>query len=155
MGFFRRFFGTEGSVRDSQFQAEAVGAAQGLDIEAAVAAHLQWKRQLQARLADGGGQLSDAGPDCRDDRCDLGRWIHGEGRARLGTFPGFSELMAHHRLFHHVACNVMALEQAGKRADARRMLADQFESYSDRVTQDLRLLQQVVNQPPRNAPPQP
>lgn len=155
MGFFKRFFGTKAGVRDSRLQAEAVDAAQGLDIDAAVAAHLQWKRQLQARLNEGGDPLLDGGPDCRDDRCDLGRWIHGRGRARLGTFPGFTELMAHHRLFHHVACNVVALKRAGKHADARRMMADQFESYSDRVTQDLRLLQQVVMQSRDTPPPQP
>lgn len=63
--------------------------------------------------------------------------------------------MTHHRLFHHVACNVVALKRAGKHADARRMMADQFESYSDRVTQDLRLLQQVVMQSGDTPPPQP
>ena len=70
-----------------------------------------------------------------------------DGEVFAGTFPGFTALLSHHRMFHHVACNVLALEQAGKRADARRMVADQFEAYSDRVTEDLRLLQQVVNQP--------
>lgn len=148
MALFRRFFGAVGAVHDNQLQAEAADAAQGLDIDAAVVAHQQWKQHLLAHLA---GHHSEAGLEvediCRDDRCDLGRWIHGQARARLGTFPGFTALLSHHRMFHHVACNVLALEHAGKRGDARRMVADQFEAYSDRVTEDLRLLQQVVNQP--------
>jgi hypothetical protein len=144
LAFFRRFFGAVGAVRDSQLQAEAVGAAQSLDIGAAVLAHQQWKQRLLAHLAGNAEAGLDVERICRDDRCDLGRWIHGQGRARLGTFPGFTSLLSHHRMFHHVACNVLALEKAGKRADARRMVADQFEAYSDRVTEDLQLLQQVV-----------
>ncbi|MBV1730849.1 MAG: CZB domain-containing protein [Hydrogenophaga sp.] len=146
MAIFRRFFGAEGAVHDHQLQAEAAGAAQGLDIDAAVIAHQLWKQHLLAHLAGHPEAGLDVEEICRDDRCDLGRWIHGPARARLGTFPGFTALLSHHRMFHHVACNVLALEQAGKRGDARRMVADQFEAYSDRVTEDLRLLQQVVNQ---------
>lgn len=147
MALFRRFFGAEGAVHDNQLQAEAADAVQGLDIDAAVAAHQQWKQHLLAHLAGHPEAGLDVEQICRDDRCDLGRWIHGQARARLGTFPGFTALLSHHRMFHHVACNVLALEHAGKRGDARRMVADQFEAYSDRVTEDLRLLQQVVNQP--------
>ena len=146
MAIFRRFFGAEGAVHDHQLQAEAAGAAQGLDIDAAVIAHQLWKQHLLAHLAGHPEAGLDVEEICRDDRCDLGRWIHGPARARLGTFPGFTALLSHHRMFHHVACNVLALEQAGKRGDARRMVADQFEAYSDRVTEDLHLLQQVVNQ---------
>jgi hypothetical protein len=147
VAFFLRFFGAEGAVRDSQLQAAAAGAAQSLDIDAAVLAHQQWKQRLLAHLAGNAEAGLDVERICSDDRCDLGRWIHGQGRARLGTFPGFTALRSHHRMFHHVACNVLALEKAGKRVDARRMVADQFEAYSDRVTEDLQLLQQVVNPP--------
>jgi len=133
-------------VQDNQLRVEAAGAAQGLDIEAAVMAHQQWKLHLQAHLVGHAEAGLDVEKICSDDRCDLGRWIHRQGRARLGTFPGFTALLSHHRMFHHVACNVLALERAGKRGDARRMMADQFEAYSDRVTEDLRLLQQVVSQ---------
>jgi len=62
VGFFKRFFGTKEGVRDSRLQAEAMDAAQGLDIDAAVAAHLQWKRQLQARLNEGRDPSPDVGP---------------------------------------------------------------------------------------------
>lgn len=152
MPFLQRFFGGDPAARDSQWRAEAVRAAEGLDIDAAIAAHLFWKEQLQTQItgrpgADPGapGPL-DRDRVCRDDRCDLGHWIHGPGRARLGTFPGFTDLLAHHRMFHHVAANVLALDAAGQHGAARRMLDDQFEDYSARVTGDLRLLQRVVSE---------
>lgn len=148
---FRRFFGGEPVEQDSRLRAEAVRAAEGLDIDAAIAAHQRWKEQLQTRITGRPGMDPSAGPldrerVCCDDRCDLGHWIHGAGRARLGTFPGFTDLLAHHRMFHHVAGNVLALEAAGQRSAARRMLDDQFEDYSTRVTEDLRLLQRVVGE---------
>ena len=151
MPFLRRFFGGDRELRDSQLRAEAARAAEGLDIEAAMAAHREWKRQLQVLLLGGHATQVPAEATAldrervaRDDRCDLGCWIHGRGRARLGTFPGFTDLLAHHRMFHHVAGNVLALEAAGQAAAARRMMADQFEDYSVRVADDLRLLQRVV-----------
>ncbi len=150
MPFLRRFFGSDPAVRDSQLRAEAARAAEGLDIAAAIAAHRDWKRQLQAQLS---GQAQGAAAPaldreqvCRDDRCDLGRWIHGRGRARLGTFPGFTDLLAHHRMFHHVAGNVMALEATGQHSAARRMMEDQFEDYSARVSDDLHMLQRVISE---------
>ena len=153
MPILQRFFGAEPLVADGALRAEAVRAAQGLDIEAAIKAHLDWKRQLRAQLQphDAAAEAAlafEREPICHDDRCELGRWILGPGRLRLGAFPGFADLLAHHRMFHHVAANVLALRDAGMLADARRMLDDQFEDYSERVTQDLRLLQQVVVAPP-------
>lgn len=152
MPFLRRFFGGDPAVRDSRWRAEAARAADELDIEAAIAAHLRWKAQLQTHIAGRPGADPEVPAPldrdlvCRDDRCDLGRWIHGPGRARLGTFPGFTALLAHHRMFHHVAGNVLALDTAGQHGAARRMLADQFEDYSARVTEDLRLLRRVVSE---------
>ena len=153
MPILQRFFGAEPLVADGALRAEAVRAAQGLDIEAAINAHLDWKRQLRAQLQphDAAAEAAlafEREPICHDDHCELGRWILGPGRLRLGAFPGFADLLAHHRMFHHVAANVLALRDAGMLADARRMLDDQFEDYSERVTQDLRLLQQVVAAPP-------
>ncbi len=151
MPSFRRFFGGEPVGRDSRLRAEAMRATESLDIEAAIGAHQRWKEQLQTRITGRPGLDPLARPldrerVGRDDRCDLGCWIHGAGRARLGTFPGFTDLLAHHRMFHHVAGNVLALEAAGQHGAARRMLNDQFEDYSNRVTEDLRLLQRVVSE---------
>ncbi|MCB2017124.1 MAG: CZB domain-containing protein [Hydrogenophaga sp.] len=152
MPWLRRFFGTDALARDSQLRAEAARAVEGLDIEAALSAHRQWKQQLRACLMSEETCMSDEILDralvCLDDRCDLGRWIHGKGRSRLGTFPGFAELLSHHRMFHHVAGNVMALREAGHLGAARRMLDDQFEDYSSRVAEDLRLLRDLVNTEP-------
>ena len=143
-GWLRQFFGATNADRDGEHRAALVGAVAELDIPVAVTAPQRWKQVLQAHLDDASGGALEIDAVCRDDRCDLGQWIHGSARARLGTFPGFSALMAHHRMFHHVAANVLTLDRAGKKGDAHRMLVDQFESYSERVLDDLAQLQRLV-----------
>ncbi len=153
MPIMRQFFGQDTATRDSGLQAEAAVATRGLDIEAAMDAHGRWKQRLLADIRPNQGGPEEAPPDtlpreqvCRDDACALGQWIHGPGRARLGAYPGFTALQTHHRMFHHVAGNVLALLDTGKTADAIRMLDGQFEDYSQRVQADLRLLQQVLGE---------
>jgi hypothetical protein len=48
-----------------------------LDIPAAIAAHLAWKKRLEVFLGSDCRDVLDPLNVCRDDRCELGRWIHG------------------------------------------------------------------------------
>lgn len=143
LGFIKNFFGGNAG-NDSQLAGNVVSAAQSLDINMAIAAHENWKLRLQAFLD--GSSTEQFSPEviCFDDRCDLGKWIHGEGRARLGAFPGFTALMGHHKMFHYAASNVVALSNAGKEEDARKMLREQFSKFSSEVVQGLSDLQQLV-----------
>lgn len=144
LGFIKNFFGGASAANDSQLAGNVASAAQSLDIDMAIAAHENWKLRLQAFLD--GSSTEQFSPEviCFDDRCDLGKWIHGEGKARLGTFPGFTALMGHHKMFHYAASNVVALSNAGKEEDARKMLQGQFSKFSGEVVQDLSDLQQLV-----------
>lgn len=117
---------------------------EGLDIHAAIAAHENWKLRLETYLA--GRSQEDLRPEviCFDDRCDLGKWIHGKGRARLGAYPGFSALTEHHRMFHYVASNVVSLAQVGKKVEAERMLQGVYAENSAAVVKSLHQLQELA-----------
>jgi hypothetical protein len=117
---------------------------EGLDIDAAIMAHENWKLRLEAYLA--GRSTEDLRPEviCFDDRCDLGKWIHSKGRERLGAFPGFSALTEHHRMFHYVASNVVSMAHVGKKGDAERMLRGVYAENSAAVVKSLRQLQEVA-----------
>lgn len=116
----------------------------GLDIDAAILAHENWKVRLDAYLA--GRSTEDLRPEviCFDNRCDLGRWIHGPGAQRLGSYPGFAALTEHHRMFHYAASNVVSLAQAGKSAEAGRMLTGLYAQKSSAVLGALRELQAMI-----------
>ena len=134
-GFFKNFFGS--STIDSELNAIVGTAMEGLDIQTAMAAHENWKLRLQAYLDGRSSEQFSPEIICFDNHCDLGQWIHGKGQANLGKFSGFTALLEHHKMFHYAASNVVALSQAGKEADAHKMLDGQFATFSKAVAADL------------------
>ena len=118
----------------------AQSALNDLDIPFAVSAHENWKNRLQAYLAGTSKEVFDANVICFDDRCDLGKWIHSTGKARLGQYPGFTALMSHHKMFHFAASNVVALQRRGKTAEADVILNGQFTQFSNSMVGDLQAL---------------
>ena len=91
-----------------------------LDVDSAIEAHRQWKVRLRQAIAD--HQKLDADSICRDDQCPLGRWIHGPGGARWGARPVFVELRDKHAVFHQTAGQVAQVINAGRYAEAGRMI---------------------------------
>ncbi|MBI5276161.1 MAG: CZB domain-containing protein [Burkholderiales bacterium] len=131
----KRFLG--GAPEHTELDSGSQKALELLDIEAAKAAHLNWKIRLHAYLE--GKSNENFAPEviCFDDRCDLGKWIHGEGKQRLGRFPGFTALVSHHKMFHYDASNVVSQFQAGHAAEARKTLEGVFAQHSRSVVESL------------------
>lgn len=142
LDFVKRFFGG-GDLKADLVDSDMLQTVESLDIATAKAAHENWKHRLQAYLDGKSTEQFSAEVICFDDRCDLGQWIHGAGKARLGNFPGFTALMGHHKMFHYAASNVVALAKAGKSVDAKAMLNGQFAKFSREVVADLDLLDQM------------
>jgi len=140
---FTHFFGhssTDKHVIDSDDHR----VLEQLDIRAAQAAHENWKVRLSAYL-DGKSNENFA-PEvvCFDDRCDLGHWIHGEAKQRLGKYPGFTALMGHHKMFHYAASNVVSMQQAGHPEEARKQLNGVFAQQSAAVMASLDMLAELA-----------
>jgi hypothetical protein len=129
----------------SQNEADfAHSALSDLDMHVALSDHENWKSRLQAYLDGHSKEVFDANAICFDDRCDLGKWIHSTGKARLGLHPGFTALMSHHKMFHFAASNIVALRNRGKNAEANAMLHGQFSQFSKFVQNDLNALQSAT-----------
>lgn len=150
MGFFSRLFGTEKLERGAEAGSKlptsiGAGSEMGvdaatasailaeLDIDTAISAHENWKLRLQNYL-DGRSQ-EDLRPEviCLDDRCDLGKWLHGPGRERLGKYPAFTVLVARHKYFHIQAPSVVALAQTGEREKAQSLIDGAYRHASNQV----------------------
>jgi hypothetical protein len=104
-----------------------------IDIDTAISAHENWKLRLQNYI--NGRSQDDLRPEviCLDDRCDLGKWLHGPGRARLGKYMAFSVLVARHKSFHVHASNVVALAQAGEHDKAQNLIDGAYRYASNQV----------------------
>lgn len=149
----RDFFGI-GTHSRKELTEKVAHAATGLDFEMAIAAHENWKLRLQAFLEGTSTEVFASEQICFDDRCDLGKWIYSTGRAKLGSFPGFTALQGHHKMFHYAASNVvaLALAQAGKTDEAHKMLEVQFAQHSAEVARDLQHLSAMVREAGEDRP---
>ncbi len=106
--------------RQAKAAAEATGAGDGVDLNAAIAAHVQWKSKL--RNAAMRGEQLDVDKVGRDDCCPLGQWLHGGGHRQWGTRPTFTDLLGKHAQFHREVGSVARLVNAGKREQALKSM---------------------------------
>ena len=66
----------------------------------------------------------DAATIAKDDCCQLGKWLHGAGKAKFGNKPEFQPLVALHQAFHAEAGKVSELINEKRYAEAERALAN-------------------------------
>ena len=137
MGFFSRLFkfreqdpaspDTTWAMEDngSELVLDAEYAAMlmtEIDIDALIASHDRWRLQLQDMVNGRSQEVMQPERIGQDDRCDLGRWLHGAGRQRLGHVPAFDMLVARHRYFHQQAAAVVTLFNAGEQPKAVQLV---------------------------------
>lgn len=91
--------------------AKASPLVEGVDVDAVIDGHRQWKVKLRDAI-EGGDQV-DVATLSRDDCCALGKWIYADGQ-RLRGRASFTALVSHHARFHQVA------GQVGQLINARR-----------------------------------
>lgn len=114
-------------------------AAAGLNFRKAIEAHQKWKTRLQAVIEMKSDEALDPKVVCRDDQCDLGKWIHGAGGGQFTGDPQFVELRRKHAYFHVCAGRVLSLAQAGQKDRAMVEMASmgEFSRVSRAVVGDL------------------
>jgi hypothetical protein len=106
----------------------------GLDFQAAIRAHHEWKLRLDELLQGELRETLDPVTICRDDLCDLGQWIHcGQGRRVFGHLPLFEDLRLCHADFHLVAGEVVHGMRAGREDHARQLLDNDYRHHSRQV----------------------
>lgn len=91
-----------------------------MDLDQAIGKHTEWKAKF--RLAISKKEPMDAKTISKDDCCDLGKWLHGEAKAKLATFASYSECMNKHAEFHVEAGKLARAINAKQYAKAEAML---------------------------------
>ena len=104
-----------------------------IDIDAAIASHERWRLQLQDMVNGRSDEVMRPERICQDDRCDLGRWLYGTGRVRLGHYPAFDMLVARHKYFHQQAADVVTAFQSGDQPKAAQLLNGSCRHASNQV----------------------
>ena len=110
----------------------------GLNFRTAIDVHRKWKTRLQA-VVDG-TSTEQLAPDevCRDDRCALGKWIHGSGGEKFGSHDTFQALSMKHADFHLCAGEILRTALAGETAKAQAALkTGEFAQHSQSIVMAL------------------
>lgn len=119
-------------------------SASELDFDKVLAAHQQWRVTL--RNATRKDKKLDADTIRRDDCCELGKWLYGNGGKRWGHEPAFRSLVQAHQSFHSEAGKVAdeVNRRAMDRATTLMESGSLFAEAGHRVTQCIRTLRDIV-----------
>jgi len=96
----------------------------------AMQAHANWKKRLHDYIAGNSGEDLQPHQVGMDNRCVLGKWIHGSGKVHFGEQELFKQLEEEHAKFHHHASKVVEAYQAGNTELAEKLLAGSFAEQS-------------------------
>ena len=91
-----------------------------MDLNEAIKAHGEWKMKLRGAIQS--QSTLDVATIARDDCCALGKWLHGESRARFGALTSHKECIKHHAVFHKQAAQVATAINNGQYPEAEKML---------------------------------
>jgi hypothetical protein len=82
-----------------------------MNFDEALTAHTNWKMKLSSYLQKPDGTLHPHEIE-PDNKCDLGKWIAGEGM-KFSTHPTFQSLKTEHARFHKAAAAVVRRADSG------------------------------------------
>ncbi len=84
-----------------------------MDFEQAIAAHSAWKTRLSKYLQNPDRSLQ---PDdlAADNKCELGKWIYGEGK-KFANLSEYATVKSHHARFHKIAADIVRRANAGEK----------------------------------------
>ena len=108
-----------------------------------IGAHVMWKQRLIALLAGSSTETLDPDVVRLDDRCALGKWIHGDGKA-MSHLPRYDEVRSLHAQFHAFAGDVVRLHRAGNTPEAEKLLQGDYSRLSEKLKHRLIGLSQQV-----------
>jgi hypothetical protein len=102
-----------------------------MNFDDAMVAHMRWKFRLTDAIEGKSAEKLDPKMVCRDDQCDLGKWIHAPGQP--GNDVDFAELKREHAVFHVQAAAVLDAIGAKKAQQAQEILNGPYSKVSANV----------------------
>lgn len=95
---------------------------EGLSSREAIQAHQAWSQRLKQYIDGDSDEQLDADVVSCDDKCVLGKWIHGTALPKYGHLNEAGELRDHHAQFHKIAGNIIRLHHDGETNSADQFL---------------------------------
>jgi hypothetical protein len=116
-----------------------------MDLNEAIVVHQQWKTRLNQFLGGNGSEALDPAAAGRDDRCELGAWLHGPGKREYASLPEFTQLASAHAAFHRCAGEVVMRSLTGDKVGARTILDGAFHDFSKETAAAITHLKRITH----------
>jgi hypothetical protein len=91
-----------------------------VQLDQAIGAHRKWQDEFKKMIA--AGEPLEVSTLSKEDCCELGKWLHSDGRKLYGGKPEFVKLLARHDDFHHSADRVAHFMNDREYSQAEKML---------------------------------
>lgn len=96
-----------------------------MNFDDAIAAHIKWKVRLSQFIDGSSGEQLKSDTVCKDNLCDLGKWIYGEG-VQFKGLPHYRDLVGKHANFHRCAADVVKKVETNDKPGAKSLLSGPF-----------------------------
>lgn len=100
-----------------------------MNFDEAVAAHIKWKVRLSQFIDGTSTEQLKSESICKDNLCDLGKWIYGDG-TKYKALPHYKDLVTKHANFHRCAGDIVKKVETGDRPGAKVALSGDFAAAS-------------------------
>lgn len=111
----------------------------------AINAHVAWKVRLRDYLDGTSEEMLDPRQVGRDDKCELGQWIHANIDSHANK-PLFKQVQLQHADFHRCAAEIVATVDSGKLADADKLLGHKYAQLSRSIVKSLTQLDRELQE---------
>lgn len=91
-----------------------------MDLDEAIKKHSEWKTKFRTAITK--KEQLDAESICVDNKCDLGKWLHGPAKTKLGASANYRTCLDKHAEFHKEAGKVAKLINGQKFTEAEAAL---------------------------------
>jgi Chemoreceptor zinc-binding domain len=91
-----------------------------MDLDQAIQKHAEWKLKFRKAISE--NQTMDVATISKDNCCDLGKWLHGEGKNKFSNLISYQKCLEKHAEFHKEAAKVARLINEKQYSEAEKMI---------------------------------
>ncbi len=91
-----------------------------MNLDSALQGHIDWKIKFHNAISK--QRNMDAEAMSKDNCCELGKWLHEEGKTKYSSLPTYTAALTKHAEFHVEAGKIACAINAKKYAEAEAML---------------------------------
>ena len=91
-----------------------------MDLDSAIGKHAEWKTKFRSAISK--QETMDVLSISKDYCCELGKWLHGDAKARFGRLASHAACITKHAAFHAEAGKVAKAINEKQYAAAESML---------------------------------